>query len=122
MITLSSHVLDLVSGRPAAGMALSLWSGPDRLFAGRTNADGRCPELAGIGGADGAGLAPGAYRLEFAVAAYFRAQGVALSDPPFLDVVPIAFGVARPGPDGKGGHYHVPLLVSPYGFSTYRGS
>ncbi|CAP55935.1 conserved hypothetical protein [Gluconacetobacter diazotrophicus PA1 5] len=116
VITLSSHVLDLVSGRPAAGMDIALWSGATRLFSGRTNGDGRCPDLAGIGA-----LAPGAYRLEFGVAAYFRGQGVALSDPPFLDIVPIAFGIAPPV-DGKGGHYHVPLLVSPYGFSTYRGS
>lgn len=117
MSSLSSHVLDLVSGRPAAGMEIVLWSGDACLFRGRTNDDGRCPDLAGAGE-----LSPGTYRLEFAVAAYFRARGVALSDPPFLDVVPIAFGIAAPGPDGKGGHYHVPLLVSPYGFSTYRGS
>ncbi|MBB2201753.1 hydroxyisourate hydrolase [Gluconacetobacter tumulisoli] len=117
MITLSSHVLDLVSGRPAAGMDIALWQGESCLFSGRTNADGRCPDLATLGG-----LAPGRYRLEFSVAAYFRGQGVAQSDPPFLDIVPITFGVAMPGADGKGGHYHVPLLVSPYGFSTYRGS
>jgi hydroxyisourate hydrolase len=117
MMTLSSHVLDLVSGRPAAGMEITLWSGGTCLFSGRTNADGRCPDLAGLGA-----LASGAYRLEFGVAAYFRGQGAVLSDPPFLDIVPIAFGIAPPGADGKGGHYHVPLLVSPYGFSTYRGS
>ncbi|MFW7266990.1 hydroxyisourate hydrolase [Gluconacetobacter sp. Hr-1-5] len=117
MSTLSSHVLDLVSGRPAAGMEIALWTGEACLFRGRTNEDGRCPDLAGVGA-----LSPGAYRLEFAVAAYFRGQGVALSEPPFLDVVPIAFGIAAPAADGTGGHYHVPLLVSPYGFSTYRGS
>ncbi|MBV1830631.1 hydroxyisourate hydrolase [Komagataeibacter sp. AV436] len=118
MSTLSTHVLDLVSGRPAAGMAISLWAGQDCLFRGVTNADGRCPEL----GQQMGEMQPGAYRLEFAVAAYFRAQGAALSEPPFLDVVPIAFGMAAAGADGRGGHYHVPLLASPFGFSTYRGS
>jgi 5-hydroxyisourate hydrolase len=62
-------------------------------------------------------MAVGAYELVFEVAAYFRAAGVALSDPPFLDVVPIRFGIAD-----ASAHYHVPLLISPYGYSTYRGS
>ena len=61
--------------------------------------------------------APGRYALRFSVSAYFRAQGVALADPPFLDEVEIDFGIAA-----DGGHYHVPLLVSPYSYSTYRGS
>jgi 5-hydroxyisourate hydrolase len=86
-------------------------SGPDGEIArAATNADGRCPDLAQ------GGLAPGRYALRFAVAAYFRAEGVDLPDPPFLDEVTIDFGVAADG------HYHVPLLVSPYGYSTYRGS
>ena len=111
MTTLSTHVLDTARGRPAAGLAVVL-SGPDGEIArGITNADGRCPDLAQ------AALAPGRYALRFAVAAYFRAQGVTLADPPFLDEVVIDFGVA---PDG--GHYHVPLLVSPYSYATYRGS
>ena len=59
----------------------------------------------------------GAYELVFEVGAYFRAAGIELIDPPFLDVVPIRFGLA----DGTA-HYHVPLLISPYGYSTYRGS
>jgi 5-hydroxyisourate hydrolase len=63
------------------------------------------------------GLVPGAYELVFAVADYHRGQGVALTDPPFLDAVTIAFGVSD-----ADAHYHVPLLVSPYGYSTYRGS
>ncbi len=109
MSTLSTHILDTAHGRPAAGVALTLGdAGGNLLFAGETNADGRCPDLPAI--------APGRYRLTFAVAAYFRAQGVVLPDPPFLDMVGIDFGVA------DGGHYHVPLLVSPYAYSTYRGS
>ena len=118
MSTLSTHVLDLVSGQPAAGMEITLWSGGERLFVGMTNIDGRCPDLSvAVGDMPG-----GSYRLEFAVAAYFRGRGGALSNPPFLDIVPIAFGMAQRAPGEKGGHYHVPLLVSPYGFSTYRGS
>ena len=62
-------------------------------------------------------LAPGRYRLEFSAGAYFRALGLDLPEPPFLDVVPIAFGIAEPD-----AHIHVPLLISPYGYSTYRGS
>lgn len=109
MSTLSTHILDTAHGRPAAGVALTLGdAGGNLLFTGETNADGRCPDLPAI--------APGRYRLTFAVAAYFRAQGVVLPDPPFLDMVGIDFGVA------DGGHYHVPLLVSPYAYSTYRGS
>lgn len=115
MSTLSTHVLDTMHGRPAAGMAVTLY-GPahgsgGEIAAGHTDADGRCPGLFP------AELAAGQYRLAFAVADYFRAAGVALPDPPFLDVVSIAFGVAA-----GGGHYHVPLLVSPFAYSTYRGS
>lgn len=111
MSTLSTHVLDTMHGRPAAGMKLVL-SGPHGEIArGITNADGRCPGL--VAGE----LVAGRYALTFAVAAYFRARGVALPDPPFLDEVGIDFGVAA-----EGGHYHVPLLVSPFAYSTYRGS
>ena len=111
MSTLSTHVLDTMHGRPAAGMAVAL-SGPEGEIArGTTNADGRCPDLAR------GELAPGRYALRFAVADYFRAQGAELPDPPFLDEVTVDFGIAA-----EGGHYHVPLLVSPYGYSTYRGS
>jgi 5-hydroxyisourate hydrolase len=111
MNSLSTHVLDTMNGRPAAGVAVVL-SGPNgEIGRGITNADGRCPDLA-----QGA-LAPGRYALRFSVADYFRRVGVALPDPPFLDAVAVEFGIAA-----DGGHYHVPLLVSPFAYSTYRGS
>jgi 5-hydroxyisourate hydrolase len=111
MSTLSTHVVDTMHGRPAAGVAVALTGPNGEIARGSTNADGRCPELAQEA------LAPGRYALAFSVADYFRGIGVALPDPPFLDVITIEFGIA---PDGR--HYHVPLLVSPYGYSTYRGS
>lgn len=112
MTGLSTHVLDTAHGCPAAGVAVKLWRDGALLFSGVTNGDGRCPELAQA--ADGAS---GKYRLTFAIADYFRARGAELTDPPFLDEVSIDFGIAK-----GGGHYHVPLLVSPFGYSTYRGS
>ena len=111
---LSTHVLDTAHGRPAAGIRVELYDGGGELVAERlTNADGRtdAPLLVD------ATYRPGAYELRFHVAAYFRAAGVALPDPPFLDVVPIRFALAEPD-----GHYHVPLLVSPWSYGTYRGS
>ena len=113
MSGLTTHVLDTAHGKPAAGVALRLMRDGAVVTSARTNADGRCdsPLLAA------AALTPGAYRLEFEVGAYFRAQGVALPEPAFLETVVIDFGVAD-----TTAHYHVPLLVSPFGYSTYRGS
>lgn len=111
MTTLSTHVLDTMHGRPAAGLALVLSGAEGEIARATTDADGRCPGLAQ------AALAPGRYTLRFAVADYFRGAGVDLPDPPFLDEVAVDFGIAA-----DGGHYHVPLLVSPYCYSTYRGS
>lgn len=116
---LTVHVLDTANGCPAAGLRVSLHRLSDdgarsiRITDVVTDAQGRSTEplLAG------AELKPGRYRLEFAVANYFRGKGHALPDPPFFDVVTISFGIA----DGNA-HYHVPLLVSPFGYSTYRGS
>lgn len=110
MSSLSTHVLDTMHGSPAAGVTLTLTDpAGEVLFAGETDADGRCPGLPA--------LTPGRYRIVFAVAAYFRGRGVDLPEPPFLDEVTIDFGVAD-----AAGHYHVPLLVSPFAYSTYRGS
>jgi 5-hydroxyisourate hydrolase len=78
-----------------------------------TNHDGRCDQPL----LEGADLVAGVYELEFAAGDYFRAQGVKLPEPAFLDVVPLRFGIAD-----TGAHYHVPLLVSPWSYSTYRGS
>jgi len=113
MSRLTTHVLDTMQGRPAAGVTVRLFSGGEVLAETRTNADGRCDAPLLSGGA----MRVGAYRLEFGVGAYYRDQAVALSTPAFLEVVAIEFGVADPR-----SHYHVPLLVSPYGYSTYRGS
>jgi 5-hydroxyisourate hydrolase len=117
MRKLSTHVLDTAQGRPAAGMKIELWRlggpTPHRLAETRTNADGRtdAPLLTGET------LESGSYELVFHVAAYFRACGVPVGDPAFLNEVPIRFGVAA---DDAG--YHVPLLCSPWAYSTYRGS
>jgi 5-hydroxyisourate hydrolase len=107
----TTHVLDAVSGRPAAGVEASLHhrenDGWTELATGRTDDDGR---IALFGPTD---LEPGVYRVSFAVAPYFASTG----QPAFYPEVVIAFNVTDPD-----GHYHVPLLLSPYAFSTYRGS
>jgi 5-hydroxyisourate hydrolase len=114
---LTTHVLDTMSGRPGAGLVVELLriEGEARRLLNRvtTNADGRESEplLAG------SELLRGTYELVFHVGTYFRGRGVGLTEPAFLDQVPVRFGIADPAL-----HYHVPLLVSPYGYSTYRGS
>lgn len=115
---LSTHVLDTVSGRPASGVRVELWrlrpdAGTAPIVNAVTNADGRTdgPLLTGEA------FRPGEYELIFDIGTYFRERGAVTSDPPFLDRVPIRFSVAEPD-----GHYHVPLLASPWSYSTYRGS
>ena len=115
---LSTHVLDTIKGCPAAGMKVTLqrFEGAsfETLKTLTLNADGR-----NDGGPllDASTMAVGRYRLLFEVAAYFRVRGVVLPEPAFVDVVPIDFGIS----DAQG-HYHVPLLVTPWTYSTYRGS
>jgi 5-hydroxyisourate hydrolase len=116
---LTTHVLDTAAGRPAAGLRIDLHriagsrQAGDLLVSLATNGDGRCerPLL------EGAALQAGTYELVFHAGPYFAGQGVALANPPFLDEVVVRFGIAD-----IAGHYHVPLLLSPYGYSTYRGS
>ena len=115
---LSTHVLDTMHGCPAAGMQgrlLRVEAGGTHILSAFTlNVDGRHPRGPLL---DAAAMAVGSYRLVFAVAPYFRARGVALPEPPFIDEVQLDFGIAD-----AAGHYHVPLLVSPWSYSTYRGS
>jgi 5-hydroxyisourate hydrolase len=118
MARLSTHVLDTAIGRPATGVRIRLYAltpdGARSLVAeATTNADGRtdAPLLSGES------YRPGTYELEFHAGDYLRARGQTLPDPAFLDVIPIRFGMHK-----ADGHYHVPLLLSPYGYSTYRGS
>ena len=114
---LTTHVLDTAHGTPAAGMCLSLFrldSGALRLVRRISlDADGRAaaPLL------EGDEMSAGKYRLEFELGAYFRSRGVDLPEPAFLDIVGVDFGIADPSV-----HYHVPLLASPWSYSTYRGS
>ncbi len=115
---LSTHVLDTMNGVPAAGMKVSLLRLAGAAFETvktfTLNHDGRNSDGPLL---DANSMAAGRYRLLFEVGAYFRSRGVALPEPVFIDLVPIDFGIA----DAQG-HYHVPLLVSPWTYSTYRGS
>ena len=112
MSLLTTHVLDTAHGRPAAGVAIELARLRRRPECWR--APSRTPTAAPTRRCCDGGSSAGVYELRFAVGAYFAAP--AAPDPPFLDVVPVRFGVADPG-----AHYHVPLLVSPWAYSTYRG-
>lgn len=103
---LTTHVLDVARGRPAAGVGIELWRDDRLVTSAITNDDGRCDAPLVEAGA----LREGAYELRFAVGAYF-------GDDSFLDVVPVRFRVADPA-----ARYHVPLLVTPWSYSTYRGS
>jgi 5-hydroxyisourate hydrolase len=113
---LTTHVLDTAQGKPGAGIAVTLYrvdGGRQRIATAITNADGRCdrPLL------DGEEFAAGVYEIVFGVGEYYARSGNPLPEPPFLGEVILRFGVAAPEQ-----HYHVPLLVSPWSYSTYRGS
>ncbi|MEJ0026289.1 MAG: hydroxyisourate hydrolase [Rhizomicrobium sp.] len=111
---LTTHVLDTAHGCPGAGIAVRLYTddGFGPIAEATTNAEGRCdaPLL------EGPTMKPGRYVLAFEAGDYFRRKGAVLAEPAFLDVVRVAFGIAD-----ASAHYHVPLLISPYGYSTYRG-
>src|SRR5262245_58703573 len=113
---LTTHVLDTATGKPAAGLSISLFRIEDEvrthLKTVSTNDDGRCDQPL----LQGDEFKTGDDELVFRAGAYLRALGTGLPEPAFLDTVPIRFGMAEHA------HYHVPLLVSPYGYSTYRGS
>ena len=114
---LTTHILDTVAGQPAAGVAITLFriegEQRDKIVTATTNDDGRCdgPIL------EGAAFNRGRYQLVFHTGAYLAARHDDLPEIPFLEDIVIAFGI-----DAADQHYHVPLLLSPYGFSTYRGS
>ena len=117
MARLSTHVLDTSRGAPAAGVVVELHrlhaGGRESIGAGVTNGDGRtdAPLL------EGDRLPSGTYELVFHAGDYYRDAGIELADPPFFERVVIRFGIASPEQ-----HYHVPLLLAPYGYTTYRGS
>jgi 5-hydroxyisourate hydrolase len=113
---LTTHILDTSFGKPAAGVYIELHrcgSSGAAIVTARSNADGRCDQPL----LEGDAFSPGQYELTFHIGDYFRTLRVDLPDPPFLDKVVIRFGIAQ-----ADAHYHVPLLVSPWGYSTYRGS
>ena len=110
---LTTHVLDTAQGCPAAGLTIELWQGERLLKTVTTNTDGRTDAPLLIDNE----LTVGVYELRFAVGDYFKKQSNNLPEPLFLDQVPIQFGIAD-----AAAHYHVPLLCSPWSYSTYRGS
>ncbi len=113
---LTTHVLDTARGRPASGVLIELFrvdNGRRHLASATTNEDGRCEEPLLPEGA----FHSGEYELVFHAGDYFAASGLSLPEPRFLDQVVIRFGVSDPDQ-----HYHVPLLISPFSYSTYRGS
>ena len=113
---LTTHVLDTANGRPGPGIAVTLFridGGRRELLRTLTNHDGRCDQPL----LQGEALEAGSYELVFAAGDYFRSLGAALPEPLFVDEVVLRFGIADPSQ-----HYHVPLLVSPWSYSTYRGS
>ena len=113
---LTTHVLDTAHGRPGVGIAVTVYridGERRRLAAATTNSDGRCDRAL----LDGEGFVAGVYEIVFGVGEYFDRSGSALPDPPFVGDVVLRFGVSAPDQ-----HYHVPLLVSPWSYSTYRGS
>ena len=114
---LSTHVLDTSAGGPAEGVAWTLYrvegNARTELSSGQTNSDGRTDSAL----LEGESIQVGTYELVFQVADYFRALGTPVSDPPFLDEIPLRFAIFDADQN-----YHVPLLVSPYSYSTYRGS
>jgi hydroxyisourate hydrolase len=118
MTGLTTHVLDTALGKPAKGMRIQLarmaGEAPELIRTVFTNADGRVDGGPILSGEE---FQIGQYELIFHAGEYLKGLGLALTDPPFLDVIPIRFGISD-----TSAHYHVPLLLSPYGYSTYRGS
>ena len=114
---LTTHVLDTATGKPASKLAIELFSlesgAPEKICDARTNSDGRCdaPLLSGDA------LVAGNYEIVFHAGDYLRAQDPSRAEPLFLDQIPVRFGISDPSL-----HYHIPLLLSPFGYSTYRGS
>ncbi|GER69820.1 5-hydroxyisourate hydrolase [Weizmannia acidilactici] len=119
MSGLTTHILDLTHGKPAANVAVRLYKFEDSLSDWKlleesvTNGDGRldAPLLSGEE------MKIGVYQLIFSIGSYFRSQETKLPEPPFLEEVPVQFGISDPS-----AHYHIPLLVSPWGYQLYRGS
>ena len=116
MAGLSTHILDTHGGRPGSGVSVTLKrmqadGTRETLIETETNEDGRAALMAAED------TVPGTYEIDFAIGPYFRSRGVELPDPAFLDLVTVRFGISD-----VARHYHVPLLASPYGYTTYRGS